>query len=76
MLDSGASRVLTAGEPQFHALQKLDLDARLDWTKAGEHRICFGKGLALSKGVVEIKTPLGRIVFHVVPANTLFLYYI
>jgi hypothetical protein len=74
MPDSGASRVLTAGEPQFHALQKLDLDTRLDQTKAGEHRIRFGKGLALLKGVVEIKTLLGRIVFHVVPANTPFLY--
>jgi hypothetical protein len=76
MPDSGASRVLTVGEPQFYALQKLDLDARLDQTKAGEHRICFRKGLALLKGVVEIKTPLGRIAFHVVPANTPFLYYI
>jgi hypothetical protein len=74
MPDSGASGVSTVGEPQFLALQKLDPKIQLDRTKAGDHRIRFGKGTALSKGIVKVETPLGQITFHVVPTNTPFLY--
>jgi hypothetical protein len=42
----------------------------------GNHKIRFGKGLAVAKGTVDVETPLGRITFYVVPINTLFLYYI
>jgi hypothetical protein len=76
MPDSGASGILIIGESQFLALQKLDLRVRFDYIKAGDYRICFGKGLAFSKGMVNIKILLGRIIFHVISANTPFLYYI
>ena len=74
MPDSGASGVSTAGEPQVEALMKLDPQVQIDRTKAGDHHIRFGKGSAVSKGVVRVKTPVGDIPFHVVPANTPFLY--
>jgi len=38
--------------------------------------IYFSKGTAISLGIIRIKTPLGYITFYVIPANTLFLFYI
>jgi hypothetical protein len=74
MPDSRVSGVSTAGEPQFLALQKLNPRVKLDCTKAGDHRIRFGKGSALAKGTVQVETPLRQITFHIVPVNTPFLY--
>ena len=55
-------------------MQKLDTSVRLDITTAGAHKIRFGKGTALSQGTTQVPTPLGTITFHVVPANTPFLF--
>jgi hypothetical protein len=74
MPDSGAAGVSTAGNPQFLALQKLDQRVQLDTTSAGSHYIRFGKGNAYSQGTIQVRTPLGTITFHVVPANTPFLF--
>jgi len=41
---------------------------------AGQYTICFGKGTVISLGTIRVKTPLGYITFHIVPANTLFLF--
>jgi hypothetical protein len=65
--------VSTAGEPQFTALQRLDPSIRLNTSTAGQQRIKFGKGEAISIGTATVPTPLGPITFHVVPANTPFL---
>jgi hypothetical protein len=74
MPDTGAAGVSTAGEPQVRALQQLDNSVRIDQSTAGQHKIRFGKGTAISLGTVDVKTPLGYITFHVVPANTPFLF--
>ena len=37
MLDSGAAGVLTAGEPQFLALQRLNPTVKLDMLTAGHY---------------------------------------
>jgi len=74
MPDSGAAGVSTAGNSQFLALQKLDPRVQLDTSTAGDHKIRFGKGTALSQGTIQVQTPLGVITFHVVPANTPFLF--
>ena len=58
------------------ALQKLDPRVQIDTTTAGQHKIRFRKGEALSQGTVNVPTPLGSITFHVVPADTPFLLYI
>jgi hypothetical protein len=73
MPDSGAAGVSIAGKPQFLALQKLNPSIELDTTAAGQYTIRFGKGEAISQGVVTVPTPIGSIPFHVVPANTPFL---
>jgi hypothetical protein len=73
MPDSGAAGISTAGEPQFLALQKQDCAVVLDCTKAGDHTIRFGKGMAKAKGTTVVQTPLGPITFYVVAANTPFL---
>ncbi|KIM93291.1 hypothetical protein OIDMADRAFT_138097 [Oidiodendron maius Zn] len=74
MPDSGAAGVSTAGEPQFRALQRIDPTIQLDTTTAGLHRIKFGKGEAISRGTIQVPTPVGTITFHVIPTNTPFLF--
>ena len=74
MPDSGASGISSAGEPQVIALQRIDPTIKLDKSTAGQHKIRFGKGTAESLGTINVPTPLGVIIFHVVPTNTPFLY--
>jgi len=74
MPDTGAAGVSTAGEPQVQALQQLDSSVQIDQSTAGQHKIRFGKGTAISLGTVQVQTPLGYITFHVVPVNTPFLF--
>jgi hypothetical protein len=73
MPDTGASGVSTGGELQFYALQAQDRSISLDKSTAGQHRIRFGKGEAVSLGTTRIDTPIGRIDFHILPTNTPFL---
>jgi hypothetical protein len=74
MPDSGAAGVSIAGKPQVVALQKLDPIVSIDTSIAGNHKIRFGKGEAISIGTIQVGTPLGNITFHVLPTNTPFLY--
>jgi hypothetical protein len=48
MPDNSVVGVLTAGNPQFLTLQKLDPIVQLDTLTAGAHKIQFRKGTALS----------------------------
>jgi hypothetical protein len=73
MPDSGAAEVSTAGEPQATTLQQLDTTIKLDTSTAEQQTIRFGKGTATSLGTIDVPTPIGVIIFHVVPANTPFL---
>ena len=73
MPDSGAARISSAGKPQVLALQKRDPTIQLDTSMAGSNRIRFGKGTATVKGVVRVPTPLGTIIFYIIPINTPFL---
>ena len=72
MPDTGASGVSTAGYPQYLALQKLRPEIQLDKTTRGRE-IKFGKGIASTKGTIQVPTPIGTITFHVVAADTPFL---
>ena len=75
MPNTGASGVSSAREPQFKALRKIDPKVQLNISKAREHKIRFGKGDPVaSQGTINISTPLGTIIFHVLPTNTLFLF--
>jgi hypothetical protein len=74
MLDSGAAGIFIVRKPQVVAFQKLDPIISIDISIAGNHKICFGKGEAVSIGIIQVSTPLGNIMFHVLPTNTPFLY--
>jgi hypothetical protein len=76
MLDSRAAGVFTAGLPQVIALSKLDLTISVNCFIAGNYRIKFSAGKALSLGTIQVDTQLGNIMFHVFPTNTLFLFYL
>jgi hypothetical protein len=74
MLDSGAAGVFITRKPQVIIFQKLDPIVSIDIFIAGNHKIRFGKGEVVSIGIIQISTPLGNIMFYVLPTNTLFLY--
>ncbi|KAF8854920.1 hypothetical protein BDZ45DRAFT_627121 [Acephala macrosclerotiorum] len=74
MPDSGAAGVSTAGQLQFMALRKINASVQLDTATAGAHKIRFSKGTAVSQRTIRVDTPLGVIIFHVVPTNTPFLF--
>ena len=73
MPDSGAAGISTAGQAQVDALLRLFPDIEID-KYAIKHTIRFGKGTDTLKGTISVPTPVGPITFHVVPANTPFLW--
>jgi hypothetical protein len=75
MPDTRASGVSSAREPQFKALSKINSKIQLDLSRAREHKIRFGKGEPMaSQGTIDIDTPLGTIIFHILLTNTPFLF--
>ena len=73
MIDTGASRISTAGENQYQAYIKTFGNIILDETTAGSATVQFGIGTTLSTGSVEINMPIGTAIFHIVKADTPFL---
>jgi hypothetical protein len=76
MPDNNALSVLIAREPQVLALQKLDLIIKINYTNIRNYYIRFGKGLAIAQRTIIINILLKPIIFYIILANTLFLYYI
>jgi hypothetical protein len=74
MLDNGTIGVFIVRKPQIVAFQKLDPTISINTFIAGNYKICFGKGEAVSIGTIQVSTPLGNIMFYVLLTNTLFLY--
>ena len=72
MIDTGASYRSTAGDDQFLALQRIQR-VSLDKSRAGEANVTFGIGSTTSLGTADVRTPLGVITFHIVPADVPFL---
>ena len=72
LIDSGAATRSTGGLGQLKALQRV-LFVELDKTTAGSTNFVFGIGSTSSIGTVNLNTPLGMIVFHIVQVNTPFL---
>lgn len=70
--DTGAANLSTAGYRQFLALQKILPEVKLE-PSAG-HEVTFGIGSAMTKGVVNLSTPIGVITFHVVDNDIPFLW--
>jgi hypothetical protein len=75
MPDSGAAGVSITRKPQVIAFQKLDLIISINTFITGNHKIRFGKKEAISISIIQVSTPLGNIMFYMLPTNTLFLYY-
>ncbi|KAM4062355.1 reverse transcriptase (RNA-dependent DNA polymerase) [Hirsutella rhossiliensis] len=72
MIDTGAAKVSTAGHSQYIALQREDPSVALDSSKSGQATIKFGNGEAIhSVGSIALKTPVGRITFHILQTPTL-----
>ena len=43
---------------------------------AGQYIIRFSKGTVIFFSIIRVQTPLGYITFHIIFANTPFLFYI
>jgi hypothetical protein len=76
ILNSRTAGVSIAKKPQVVTFQKLDPTISIDTSTARNYKICFGKGKVMSIGIIQVSIPLGNITFHVLPTNTLFLYYL
>ncbi|KAM4061286.1 hypothetical protein HRG_013037 [Hirsutella rhossiliensis] len=61
----------TAGHSQYIALQREDPSVALDSSTSGQATITFGHGEAThSIGSIALKTPVGRITFHILQTPT------
>jgi len=76
MPDNSALGILIAREPQVLVLQKLNLIIQINYTNTRNYYIWFGKGLVTTQGIITINILLGPIMFYIMLANILFLYYI
>jgi hypothetical protein len=76
MLDNRAAGVSIIGLPQVIILSKLDPTILVNSSIAGNYRIKFGAREVLFLGIIQVDTQLGNIMFHVLPTNTLFLFYL
>jgi hypothetical protein len=75
MINTGASKKSTAGYGQYLAYKKV-YNVTIDTIKAGAINVQFGIGSTPSIGSITINTPIGRIEFHIVEADTPFLLYL
>ena len=73
MIDTGALTKSTAGYGQFQALQSIDHDVKLNTLTKGQVNIQFGIGSTSSIGTADITSPIGKVQFHIVHTDTLFL---
>ena len=74
MVDTGASKVSTAGWGQYLAYQRsVDANATIDDTTAGSVNVQFGIGSTPSVGSLTVTSPVGTVEFHIVKADTPFL---
>lgn len=74
LIDSGAAARSTGGIGQLEALQRLDDSMKLDKSTARVYNFIFGLGKTNLVGAIKLNTPMGRITFHIVDANTPFLF--
>ena len=72
VIETGALRQSTAGYEQYLAYKKTH-SKRIDTSRVRMGRIQFGIKSTSSIGSVTIKTPIGKIKFHILETNTLFL---
>ena len=75
IIDTRAAERFTAGVSQFRALQNVQ-SVQLDKSRAEEIIITFGIGNTSSLGTAEVNTPIGRVTFHIMPADVPFLLYL
>lgn len=73
LIDSGAATRSTGGIGQLKALQHINSSVKLDRTAAGSADFVFGIGKTSSIGIINLDTPMGMVVFHIVDINTPFL---
>jgi hypothetical protein len=76
ILDNKTAGVFITSLLQVTALNKLDLIILVNSSITGNYRIKFGVKEALFLGTIQVDTQLGNIMFHVLPTNTPFLFYL
>ena len=75
MLNIEVARTFTTGYNQAQAYMR-DFDAKLDTTTANSIKAYFGIGSATSIGSLTVNSSAGRIDFHVMQTDILFLLYL
>jgi hypothetical protein len=72
MINTGAANQSTAGQDEFLTLQKIQ-DVKLNKLRKEDAKVQFGIGATSSLGTIDVMTPIGKITFNVVAADTPFL---
>lgn len=73
LIDTGAAKKSTAGIGQMETFIAKH-GGEIDNSTAGAASIVFGTGgSVLSIGSVNVETPFGAVIFHVLPSTTPFL---
>ncbi|POS82721.1 hypothetical protein EPUL_004120, partial [Erysiphe pulchra] len=76
LIETGATKVSTAGYNQYLALKRLRPTLKIDNSRAGEAHIIFGIGSTSSLGTTDVDTPVGTNTFHITNSVTPFLFYL
>lgn len=74
MIDTSVSKHSTAGNGQFMAYTRDIKNMTIHITKGGAIHVQFRTGLILSIGSIIIWTLIGHIEFHIIKADTPFLF--
>ena len=73
LIDSDVVMRFTNGIGQLKTLQNINKTVKIDTSTAGSASFIFGIGSTSSINTINLNTPLGMIVFHIVQINTPFL---
>jgi len=73
IINIGASRKSTAGYSQFQALQAIDKSVSLNTLTKGQVTVQFGIGASMSIRTIDVNSPIGKVQFYIIKADTSFL---
>ena len=75
MIDTGASKKSTIGYGQYLTYRTTTNDnTDIDITQTRAVNVQFGIGLTILIGLIKVKTLIGLVNFHMVKADTPFLF--
>ena len=76
IINTGTLKKSTIGYGQYLAYKAINNNTDINTTQTGAVNVQFSIGLIILIGLVKIKTLIGLVDFHIVKADTPFLFYL